>query len=118
MLRPTGHLRQVQVVPLIDRQSWNDTDTTTRGRCVPFQAECESCTATFNEDNPPVIPGLNAYAFYSTQAALDDRTKPLGTYASRAVQFHADGGQFDFVWLSPRAMHPHVGPQHVWCLAA
>ena len=28
------------------------------------------------------------------------------------------GRQFDYVWLSARAMHPHVGPQHVWCLTA
>ena len=33
-------------------------------------------------------------------------------YASRAVQFHPRGGQFDFVWLSART--PHVGPQYVW----
>ena len=30
--------------------------------------------------------------------------------ASRAVQFHPDGGQFDFVWLSTRTMHPHDAP--------
>ena len=35
-------------------------------------------------------------------------------YASRAVQFHHHGGQFDFVWLPARTMHPQVGPQHVW----
>ena len=29
--------------------------------------------------------------------------------ASRAVQFHPHGGQFDFVWLPART--PHVGPQ-------
>ena len=28
------------------------------------------------------------------------------------------GGQFDSVWLSARTMHPHVGPQYVWCLTA
>ena len=28
-------------------------------------------------------------------------------YAARAVQFHPHGGQFDFVWLSARTMHPH-----------
>ena len=38
--------------------------------------------------------------------------------ASRAAQFHPHGGQFDFVWLPARAMHPHVGPQYVWCLTA
>ena len=26
-------------------------------------------------------------------------------YASRAVQFHPHGGQFDFVWLSARTPH-------------
>ena len=33
-------------------------------------------------------------------------------YASRAVQFHPDGGQVDFVWLPARTMHPHGA--HVW----
>jgi hypothetical protein len=37
-------------------------------------------------------------------------------YESWAVQFHPDGGQFDFVW--PSARTPHVGPQYVWCLTA
>ena len=41
-----------------------------------------------------------------------------GVYASQAVQCHPHGGQFDFVWLSARTMHPHGGPQHVWCLTA
>ena len=28
-------------------------------------------------------------------------------YASRAVQFDPNGGQFGFVWLPVRTMHPH-----------
>ena len=28
-----------------------------------------------------------------------------GGHASRAVQFHPDGGQFDLVWLSARTPH-------------
>ena len=39
-------------------------------------------------------------------------------YASRAVQFHPNGGQYDFVWPSARTMHPHGGATYVWCLAA
>ena len=39
-------------------------------------------------------------------------------YASRAVQCRPHGGQSDFVWLPARTMHPHVGPQYVWCLTA
>ena len=34
------------------------------------------------------------------------------SYASRAVQFHPGGSQFDFV--CPPARTPHVGPQYVW----
>ena len=30
-------------------------------------------------------------------------------YASRAIQSHPDGGQFDFVWLSARTMHAPWG---------
>ena len=48
---------------------------------------------------------------------LHNRTD-AGGYVSRAVQFHPDGGRFDFVWLPARTMHPHVGPQYVWCLTA
>ena len=33
-------------------------------------------------------------------------------FASCAVQFHPDGGQFDFARSSART--PHVGPQYVW----
>ena len=37
-----------------------------------------------------------------------DEVEPTTTeYASRAVQFHSDGGHFDFVWLPART--PHVG---------
>ena len=35
-----------------------------------------------------------------------------GRCASRAVQFHPHGGQFVFVWLSARTMHPHGA--YVW----
>ena len=39
-------------------------------------------------------------------------------YASRPVQLHPDGGQFDSVWLPARTMHPRGGASYVWCLAA
>ena len=39
-------------------------------------------------------------------------------YAPSALQFHPNGGQFDFVWLSARTMHPHGGASYVWCLTA
>ena len=47
---------------------------------------------------------------YLPKVATD---QPL-VYASRAVQFHPDGGQFGFVWLSARTMHPHGGASYVW----
>ena len=34
------------------------------------------------------------------------------------VQFHPDGGQFGFVWLSTRTEGPHGGASYVWCLTA
>ena len=37
-------------------------------------------------------------------------------YASCAVQFHPDGGQFDFVWPPARTMHPQGA--YGWCLTA
>ena len=37
-----------------------------------------------------------------TCTAIEPGLAHLRTYASRAVQFHPDGGQFDFAWLSLR----------------
>ena len=48
---------------LADRKSWNDTDMATQGRCVGYQELCMSCTGTFEEDNPPTIPGLEKKGF-------------------------------------------------------
>ena len=44
----------------------------------------------------------------------------LPGYVSRAVQFHPNSGQPDFVWLPARAMQPPWGcdASCVWCLAA
>ena len=74
-----------------------------------------------NEYIPPNPPGGshgNGPAFVErhgvTYLVLQMREKQVYKYASRAVQCHPHGGQFDFVWLSARTMHPHVGPQYVW----
>ena len=40
------------------------------------------------------------------------RKKGVTLYPSRVVQFHPHGGQFDFVRLSARTMHPHGA--YVW----
>ena len=37
---------------------------------------------------------------------------PTEVYALRAVRFHPDGRQFDFVWLPART--PHGGASYVW----
>jgi hypothetical protein len=34
---------------LSDRKSWNETDQSTKGRCIVYQKECEACTSTFDE---------------------------------------------------------------------
>ena len=39
------------------------------------------------------------------ELVLEDSQDLYKKYASRAVQFHPHGGQFDFVWLSARAPH-------------
>ena len=76
---------------LADRKSWNDTDMATQGRCVGYQELCMSCTGTFEEDNPPTIPGLDAGVFFSgeysnspfyttTSAERNIDYLPLGSY--------------------------------------
>ena len=52
------------------------------GRDIPGEIRLQ-----FTIDNPYAVP----------RAAVQ--------YASQAVQFHPDGGQFDFVWLSARTPH-------------
>ena len=54
-----------------------------------------------------------AFDFMNASSGVDQSCL---AYASLAVQFHPHGGQFnfDFVWLSARTMHPHVGAQYVW----
>ena len=45
--------------------------------------------------------------------ALPELILPYLRCAPWAVQFHPDGGLFDFVWRSARTMHPHGDPQYV-----
>ena len=110
---------------LNDRKSWNDTDSTTMGRCVrcrhrrrrrlvrspacicahivtpvqsplpqsptpatvqlPYQEECNACTATLADDNPvqQSIPALNAQVFYSAQSMP---SHPMGSYLERETR--------------------------------
>ena len=75
---------------LNDRKSWNDTDMTTMGRCVQYQAECESCTSTNEEDNPPHLDGINAYAFVSESDTTT--AHPFGTYLQRATRCNPSKG--------------------------
>jgi hypothetical protein len=79
-----------------DRKSWNDTDSATMGRCVGYQGLCMSCTGTYGEDNPEIIPGINSDIFYSGQygnspfftetklMGMDNR--PLGSYLQRPTR--------------------------------
>ena len=39
------------------------------------------------------------------EAVFHIDTQAANVYASRAVQFHPHGGQFDFVWISARTPH-------------
>jgi hypothetical protein len=66
---------------LNDHESWNESETTTMGRCLKYQALCSSCSGSFAEDNPLMIPGLNPEAFFS--AAEVSSEHPLGTYLQR-----------------------------------
>ena len=55
---------------------------------------------------------IYAYPWYtSVRTILDD---PAYVYASRAVQFHPNGGQFSFVWPPARTMHPPRRGGYVW----
>lgn len=72
---------------LNDRKSWNDTDSTTMGRCVKFQEICESCETSFQEDNPPIIPALNAFDFLSRSYSA-----PLGTLIQRTTRCNPNSG--------------------------
>jgi len=70
---------------LNDRKSWNETDVTTMGRCVPYQKICESCTADLSENSPPsVLPGLDAYDFVAPGYIHEG--KPLGSFVKRATR--------------------------------
>lgn len=77
---------------LNDRKSWNEDDTTTMGRCVSYQSLGESCSGTFEEDNPPIIPGLNAFAFYANGDLQDALPKPIGSYLTRETRCDPNKG--------------------------
>lgn len=50
-----------------DRPRWWTKEQSTRGRCVPYQKECYSCTSSVDDDlaNPSDFPALNRSAFTS-----------------------------------------------------
>ena len=73
------------------------------------------------EPGVTVVAGIERLVQDPTAGTINCDTKHRALfahtlYASCAVQFHSNGSQFDFVWLSART--PHVGPQYVWCLTA
>jgi hypothetical protein len=73
---------------LNDHKSWNESETTTMGRCVKYQVECASCIGTFKEEGTVGIPGLDAEVFVSSYEV--EAGKPLGTYADRRTLCHPD----------------------------
>ena len=56
------------------------------------------------------VEGLGSYSSYLGDLS-DPKYKRMG-YTSRAVPFHPNGSQFDFVWLHVRT--PRVGPRYAW----
>ena len=71
---------------IMDRKSWNETEKITRGRCIQFQNECESCTSSLLDDSTRTIPGLDAGAFYSQSE------KQLGTFLVRLTRCDPNQG--------------------------
>lgn len=75
---------------LEDHKSFFEADNSTHGRCVPYARECQSCTRTYVEDNPPEIPGLGAFAFEDGAGARADAavagTRGFGHYLSRTTR--------------------------------
>lgn len=66
---------------LNDHKSWNESETTTMGRCLKYQTVCSSCSASFAEDNPLLIPGLHPEAFFSST----DEEHAMGAYLDRST---------------------------------
>jgi len=67
---------------LNDHVSWNEGGTTTRGRCLEFQDRCASCSATAEEGNPFVIPGLIG----TFEAKTSEDSRPFGSYIQRGTR--------------------------------
>ena len=82
----------VQCTPMGVHRTCGEPDEIKKNTPPTKRYRCHSCPGVFK-------PG------HGHRAACRVRH----VYASRAVQFHPHGGQFDFVWLPARAMHPHGG---------
>ena len=73
--------------------------------CQEYAPRC-AVAEGYYESSPP-LEGADRVCTPTTTCEDDE-------YASRAVQFHPNGGQFDFVRPSPRTPHG----AYVWCLTA
>jgi len=78
-----GTCDEGQWCELNDRKSWDESESTTMGRCLPLQRMCASCDADFEEYNPPIVPGLDAFDFYSPTYSPEYK---IGSYLDRATR--------------------------------
>jgi hypothetical protein len=56
---------------LNDRKSWNETDKSTKGRCVEYQSLCYTCTSTYEEVSNASHIELVSYRFLSSGQPAD-----------------------------------------------
>jgi len=93
------------------------------GDCAAPGCDCGKQPCGFylwNHSSTAVVHGQTFQDWFINDYMLNKigMSQLVSGYTPRAVQFHPHGGQLDFVRLSARTMHPHVGPQYVWCLTA
>ena len=102
--------RHVRARGAVLQQPILSNDPRPRPRPCPPSFVCFRRAVAFK---PGVGGGRGAQADHVPGRVLPRcRRRLRGRHASRAVQFHLDGGQSDFVWLTART--PHGGASYVW----
>ena len=99
-------------------QAWLEGYTLKRASSGPIASSSFPATliegilrssAVYHDDTPCTL-----YSMVCTQASLQAAFQLRDSTPPQPFNFTPMGGQFNFVWLSARTMHPHVGPQYVW----
>ena len=114
---PSGSTRTSNDRATTAKPRWNDDDHSggyrnRRGERQPRATAKGASAKSSQQTNIEYTYSLEKMTTWPAFDSADADASCYERYALRAVQFHPDGGQFDFVWLPTRTTHPHGA--YVW----